>query len=282
MVPLISAHDLTSRLRQERPPVLLDIRWTLAGPGRQDYESGHLPGAVFVDLDRELAAPPGTGGRHPLPEPADLERALRRAGVDEDRAVVVYDAGNGMSAARAWWLLRWAGHEQVMVLDGGYAAWISEGLPVTTEQPEHRPGGFVVRPGHMPVVDAEEAASLAREGYLLDARAPERYRGEVEPMDPRAGHIPGALNAPFTEHVLPSGQWKSAAALAERFTRMGVNASTTVGAYCGSGVSACSVLLALEYAGVSTPENPAALYAGSWSHWSADPERPVATGEQAG
>ncbi|GAB3281001.1 sulfurtransferase [Parasphingorhabdus pacifica] len=272
-----------SLLGGDSPPALLDVRWTLFGPsGRHDYDVGHLPGAVFVDLDAELAAPPGRVGRHPLPDPDDLQGVWRRTGVDHDRTVVVYDGDNGSAAARAWWLLRWSGHPDVKVLDGGYAAWVREGLPTTTQVPAPREGNFRVRPGQMPVLDAEGAARLAREGVLLDARAPMRYRGESEPLDPRAGHIPGALNAPFAEHINPAGQWRPAAELAERFTRLGVDSRKRVGAYCGSGVTACSVLLALEYAGISTPEKPAALYAGSWSNWSNDPKRPVAEGSAPG
>ncbi|MDA3625425.1 sulfurtransferase [Saccharopolyspora sp. WRP15-2] len=283
MDPLISTDDLMAALAEQAPPTLLDVRWSLLGPpGRDAYEAGHLPGAVFVDLDAELASEPGPAGRHPLPEPGDFEAVLRRAGVDADRPVVVYDADNGSAAARAWWLLRWAGHREVAVLDGGYAAWTAEGRPTTTEQPQPAEGGFRVQPGSMPVVDADGAAQLAREGTLLDARAPERYRGDVEPMDPRAGHVPGALNAPFAAHVDDTGKWRSPEELAAHFTALGVGTGGAVGAYCGSGVTACSVLLALEHAGVTDPQHPAALYAGSWSNWSADPDRPAATGEEAG
>ncbi|QIZ36715.1 sulfurtransferase [Saccharopolyspora sp. ASAGF58] len=283
MHPLISTDDLMVELHRESPPTLLDIRWSLQGPpGRESYDAGHLPGAVFVDLDTELAAEPGPAGRHPLPDPGDLEAALRRAGVDGDRPVVVYDADNGSVAARAWWLLRWAGHESVAVLDGGYAAWGKEGRPTTTDVPHPTEGGFRVRPGSMPVVDADAAAQLAREGTLLDARAPERYRGDVEPVDPRAGHIPGARNAPFAAHMGDSGRWRSPEELAKHFADLGVDTEGPVGAYCGSGVTACSVLLALEHAGVSGPQRPAVLYAGSWSNWSVDPARPAATGSEAG
>ena len=256
------------------PPVLLDVRWRLGGPpGVEDYRRGHLPGAVFLDLDRDLAAVPGAGGRHPLPEPDRLRRALRAAGVRADHPVVAYDAADGSVAARAWWLLRWAGHQQVSVLDGGYAAWVAEGRPVSTDTPTPQPGDFEVVPGGMPVLDADQAAELAHTGVLLDARAPERYRGDVEPIDPRAGHIPGARNAPFAGHIGPDGRWKSAAELAARFTELGVRKDEPVGAYCGSGVTASSVVLALEVAGI--PD--AALYAGSWSHWCTDPDRPVET-----
>ncbi|WP_035280067.1 sulfurtransferase [Actinokineospora spheciospongiae] len=281
--PLVSAADLATSLVGPLPPVLLDVRWRLGGPpGREEYDAGHVPGAVFVDLDTELASPPGAGGRHPLPDPADLQRVLRAAGVGADRPVVVYDADNGSVAARAWWLLRWAGHVDVAVLDGGYAAWVAGGGAVSTAVPTPDPGDVVVRPGGMPVLDADGAAALAGTGVLLDARAPERYRGDVEPVDPRAGHVPGAVNAPFAGHVGPDGRWLAPEALAARFAGLGVVPGGQVGAYCGSGVTASSVVLALEVAGVTGPQAPAALYAGSWSAWSADPTRPAATGDEPG
>lgn len=277
--PLLSTADLATLLGEPCPPVLVDVRWRLGGPpGRQDYAAGHLPGAVYLDLDTDLAAEPGAGGRHPLPAPDDLERVLRSAGIRADRPVVAYDADNGSVAARAWWLLRWAGHDRVAVLDGGYAAWVAAGRPVTAEAPSPPPGDFRVQAGRMPVLTAGEAARLAAGGVLLDARAPERYRGEVEPLDPRAGHIPGARNAPFAAHTGPDGRWRTPAELADRFAALGVTTGTPVGAYCGSGVTAASVVLALEAAGVTAPDSPAALYAGSWSHWCTDPTRPVATG----
>ncbi|RAS63241.1 thiosulfate/3-mercaptopyruvate sulfurtransferase [Lentzea atacamensis] len=240
-----------------------------------------MPGAVYVDLDTELSAPPGVGGRHPLPDPEQLQAVLRRAGVRKDSQVVAYDAGDGSVAARVWWLLRWAGHSEVAVLDGGFAAWEAAGLPVTAEEPApltgEAAGDVVVRPGQMPVLDAEEAAALAREGVLLDARAAARYRGETEPVDPKAGHIPGALNAPMTGHVGADGRWLGAAELAERFAGLGASGDVAVGAYCGSGVTASSVVMALEVAGITSAEKPAALYAGSWSNWCAL-DREVATG----
>jgi thiosulfate/3-mercaptopyruvate sulfurtransferase len=222
-----------------------------------------------------------------LPAPADLEAVLRAAGVRAGGPVVVYDADNGSIAARVWWLLRWAGHDQVSVLDGGYAAWSSEGRSVTTEVPTPAPGDVAVRPGQMPVVDADGAAELARTGVLLDARAPERYRGDVEPIDPRAGHVPGARNAPFAAHTGEDGRWRTPGELAGHFAKIGVpekagvpeEGGSEVGAYCGSGVTATSVVLALEVAGITGPDAPATLYAGSWSNWSADPTRPVATGD---
>jgi thiosulfate/3-mercaptopyruvate sulfurtransferase len=263
------------------PPVVLDIRWRLGGPpGRADYEAGHLPGAVYVDLDTELAEPPGVGGRHPLPSAERLQDALRRAGVNAGSRVVAYDDGNGSVAARAWWLLRWAGFDpdRVAVLDGGYARWVAEGRPVSTEPTRPEPGDVVVRPGAMPVVDAAGAATLASTGVLLDARAAPRYRGEVEPVDPVAGHIPGARNAPVGELVDAEGRWPAPEALAGRLAALGVALDNQVGAYCGSGINAAALVLAAEHAGLRPPEQPVTLYAGSWSDWCADPTRPVATG----
>lgn len=281
----MSCTELAESLSGLEPPVLLDVRWRMGGPpGREDYARGHLPDAVYLDLDDDLAAEPGAGGRHPLPDPADLQRVLRAAGVRGGAPVVAYDADNGSIAARVWWLLRWVGHERVAVLDGGFAAWAAAGGPVTTTVPVPSPGDITVRPGGMPVVDADGAAELARTGVLLDARAPERYRGDVEPMDQRAGHVPGAVNAPFAGHTGEDGHWLPAARLAERFADIGVGVGdgAPVGAYCGSGVTATSVLLALEVAGVTSPLAPGTLYAGSWSQWSSDPDRPVATGSEPG
>lgn len=240
-----------------------------------------MPGAVYVDLDTELSAPPGIGGRHPLPDPERLQEVLRRAGVRAGGQVVAYDAADGSVAARVWWLLRWAGFGEVAVLDGGFAAWQAAGLPVTAEEPSPVVGNVVVKAGQMPVLDADGAAALAREGVLLDARAPQRYRGETEPVDPKAGHVPGALNAPSAGHVGADGRWLGAEELAERFAGLGVpggaGGEVAVGAYCGSGVTASSVVLALEVAGITSAERPAALYAGSWSNWCAL-DREVATG----
>jgi thiosulfate/3-mercaptopyruvate sulfurtransferase len=280
---LVSCAELAAASGGANAPVVLDVRWRLGGPpGREDYDRGHLPDAVYLDLDTELAGPPGAAGRHPLPDPQALQRALRAAGVRADRPVVVYDADNGSIAARAWWLLRWAGHGQVAVLDGGFAAWSGEGRPDGTAVPEPEAGDFTVRPGGMPVLDAAGAEGRARDGVLLDARAPGRYRGDVEPIDARAGHIPGAVNAPFAAHVGEDGRWRPPAGLAERFASLGVADGRPVGAYCGSGVTAASVVLALEVAGVTSAAAPADLYVGSWSEWSGDPDRPVATGAEPG
>lgn len=275
--PLIRVEDLAQLMAADAGrPVVLDVRWRLGGPPpAQLYASGHLPGAVAVDLDTDLAAPAGDRrrGRHPLPAAAALEAALRRWGVRADSTVVAYDDADGSSAARAWWLLRWAGLADVRVLDGGIAAWSAAGRPLTGEVPAPEPGDVVVRPGGMLTLDAAGAAALPAVGVLLDARAEGRYRGEVEPVDPVAGHIPGARSAPISGNVAADGRFLPAAALRERFAALGVMAGRPVGAYCGSGVTAAQEVLALEVAGI-----PAALYPGSWSEWVADPVRPVATG----
>jgi thiosulfate/3-mercaptopyruvate sulfurtransferase len=276
--PLIDVATLASELAGESALVLLDARWRLGGPpGVTSYLAGHLPGAVYVDLDRDLAGPPGAGGRHPLPAAAAFQAAMRRAGVSAGRPVVAYDDGDSIPAARAWWTLRYFGHQQVRVLDGGFSAWEAAGLPVTADEPVTAAGDFTVVPGGMPIVDAAGAAELARSGILLDVRTAERYRGETEPIDPVAGHIPGALSAPVTGSMTSGGRFRSPAELAERFAQLGVTAGHPAGAYCGSGVTAAHEVLALAAAGM-----PAALYVGSWSGWLADPGRPVATGPDPG
>ncbi|MEU0289574.1 sulfurtransferase [Streptomyces sp. NPDC006147] len=279
MNAIISASELEAALQTDRPPVLLDVRWQLSTAaangeppfdGRAAYAAGHLPGAVFVDLDRELASAPGPRGRHPLPDLAVFGAAMRRAGVSAGTPVVVCDGGIGWAAARAWWLLRWTGHPDVRVLDGGLPAWQG---PLETAVPEPAEGDFVPEPGDTGVLDADGAADLARTGVLLDARAGERYRGEVEPIDPVGGHIPGALSAPTSDNVGADGRFRPADELRARFGELGVTPGAPVGVYCGSGVSAAHEVLALAVAGI-----PAALYVGSWSEWSSDSDRPVAVG----
>ena len=284
--PLISATSLARQLAGGQPPVLLDVRWRLGGPpGIETYQAGHLPGAAYVDLDRDLAGPPGAGGRHPLPAPARFQAAMRRAGVRSARPVVAYDDADATVAARLWWSLCYFGHDQVQVLDGGYRGWAEAGLPVLSGGAvlaggaEPAGGDFTAVAGQMPVLDAAGAAAIARSGFLLDARAAERYRGETEPVDPVAGHIPGALSVPTAGNVTAQGRFLPRDELTRRFAALGITAGQdgTVGAYCGSGVTAAHEVLALELAGI-----PAALYVGSWSGWVTDPGRPVATGADPG
>jgi len=291
MEPLVDVATLARSLAAGPAPVLLDVRWQLGGPpGIGAYRAGHLPGAVFVDLDRDLSGAPGPGGRHPLPGAEAFQLAMRRAGVSDGRDVVLYDEADATAAARGWWLLRYFGHTRVTVADGGYRAWVAAGQPVATgEQSAPRPGDFTARPGGMPLLDAGGAAGLARRGVLLDARAGERYRGETEPVDPVAGHIPGAVSAPTTGNLRGDGRFLPAADLRARFGALGAAAlagpgddggagtAAGVGCYCGSGVTAAHEVLALAVAG-----QRAALYAGSWSHWITDPARPVATGPDPG
>lgn len=266
---IVDAVALNEALAGTDPPVLLDVRWALGQTdGHDRYLDGHLPGAVFVDLETELAAPASPQeGRHPLPDLAAFEAAARRWGVAADRPVVAYDAVGGTSAARAWWLLRWAGVRDVRLLDGGLAAWTAAGLPLDAGSVTPEPGDVVLVPGALPTIDADQAA--AWDGSLLDARAAERYAGDVEPVDPRAGHIPGALSVPTAGNLGPDGTFLSDAALRERFASV----EGPVAVYCGSGVTAAHEVAALASIGVET-----ALYPGSWSQWSNDPSRPVATG----
>ena len=257
----------------------LDVRWRLgATDGHEQYLAGHVPGAAYVDLPTDLVDPVGDGtrGRHPLPDPERFEEAMRRCGVRGDRTVVVYDDVSGTSAARGWWLLVHHGHPDVRVLDGGWSAYVAAGGPVATGPETPRPGDFVAGPGALPVVDADAAAGVGRRGVLVDARAPERYRGDTEPVDPVAGHIPGAVNVP-TAVNLREGRFAPPEELATTYRAVGVapGSGAEVAVYCGSGVTAAHDVLALRLIGV-----PAALYPGSWSEWVSDAGRPVATGDQ--
>lgn len=260
------------------PPdaTVLDVRWELGWPpgaGHERYLEGHIPGAAFVDLETDLAGPPGDGGRHPLPAADVFGDAMRAAGVSGDRPVVAYDGGNLMAAARAWWLLRYFGHSRVFVLDGGFGGWLAAGHAIERGAVAVEAGDFVPRPGGMPLLDADGAARVVGSGVLLDARAAERYRAESEPVDPVAGHIPGAVNVPGTELLRLEGGLLGVEGLRERFAAAGVRDGVEVGAYCGSGVTAALEVLALSVAGFD-----AALYVGSWSDWIRDPDRPVARG----
>jgi len=273
MDELITAGDLASRLGEVS---VLDVRYSRVGSsGREAFKQGHIPGAAFVDLDADLAAPPAAG-RHPLPDPEHFAAAMRRCGVSPDRPVVVLDDAGNTFAARCWWLLRHHGHDQVLLLDGGWAAWLGSAGPVETGEAAVPAGDFRATPGRLPVLDAAGAARVAREGILVDARAPERYRGEVEPLDPVAGHIPGAVNVPTSDN-LDGAAFRPAAQLRARYALAGVTGDTEVGVYCGSGVTAAHDVFALQLLGIR-----AALYVGSWSEWVSDPSRPVALGERAG
>ncbi|HTU31194.1 MAG TPA: sulfurtransferase [Solirubrobacteraceae bacterium] len=284
--PLIGVAELDTALSGADPahrPAVLDVRWDLArGPRPDLYEAAHIPGAVFVDLDTALAAPAGDGrrGRHPLPDSDTFVGAMREAGVDSGRAVVLYDDAGGTVAARAWWLLRDHGHDDVAVLDGGMPAWVGAGLATETG-PRVAPaaGDFSGTPGSMATLDADQAAALAGDpgAVLLDARQSERYRGDSEPVDPRAGHIPGARHRSTRDNVDAGGAFLDPATLAQTFASLGATPQARVGVYCGSGVTAAHEILALELAGVA-----AELYPGSWSEWCSDPERPIQTGDHTG
>jgi len=272
---LIDAAALHDLLASPVPPRVLDVRWRLDRPdGRDDHAAGHVPGAVYVDLEHELAEhPPRPGqGRHPLPSREALQAAARRWGLRDGEAVVAYDAVGGLSAARAWWLLRDAGVADVRVLDGGWQAW-QEAFAAETGEVRPEPGDVVLDRGRLPVVDLD-AVAAGRAGLLLDARAPARFRGEVEPVDPRAGHVPGAVNAPAQESLGPDGRFRPVDELRARATALGAVPGVPVTASCGSGVTATHLVLALAEAGVD-----AALWPGSWSQWSSRPELPVATGD---
>jgi thiosulfate/3-mercaptopyruvate sulfurtransferase len=274
--PLVTVGQLEHRRAQTPPAAVLDVRYDVAaGPRRDAYEAGHIPGAVFIDMDRDLAGPAGSGGRHPLPGPDRFASAMRAAGVSGDVPVIVYDDAAGVMAARAWWLLRYFGHPDVALLDGGLSAWTAAGNGTATG-PGYAvvSGDFIARPGGMPTIDAGGAAALATDGILLDARTPERFRGETEPVDPVAGHIPGARNRSTRDNVDGAGRFQDPSALRAAFALVGARGGgPPVGAYCGSGVTAAHQVLALELAGI-----PAALYPGSWSEWIQEPSRPVATG----
>ena len=277
--PLVDAPTLRRLLAGPAPgPVDLDVRWRLGGPhGSLDYAAGHVPGAAYVDLDTDLAGAPGAAGRHPLPGRERLQAAMRKVGVDDDRPAVVYDDWGSRAAARAWWLLRHHGHRDVRVLDGGWAAWKAAGGAVestdTAERPEHT-GTFTARPpGPGETVSSADLPALVAGGVLLDARAPERYRGEHEPVDPVAGHVPGAVNLPTGAVLDDRGAFRSPAQLRAVLDGLGAGTDVDVVATCGSGVTACHLVLALEVAG-----RRAALHPDGWSGWVTDPARPVATG----
>ena len=276
MSPLITAAELLADLASDAPPLVLDVRWSLAATDpRGEHEAGHIPGSRFVDMESELS---GHGlpdaGRHPLPDPDVFAATATGWGVGPDTAVVAYDDTSGLSAARLWWLLRWIGHPAVRVLDGGWAAWCAAGGDVERgpdEEAVPASSPLVARLDSLPTTSADEI--LAGDvGLLVDARAGERFRGEVEPIDPVAGHIPGAASVPTAGNLAADGTFLDPAALRQRFTDAGVVPGRPVVAYCGSGVTAAHELLALEIAGLGAETS---LYAPSWSGWVSDPTRPI-------
>jgi thiosulfate/3-mercaptopyruvate sulfurtransferase len=275
---LISVDELAQLIRTGAAPVLLDVRWVVgSGSDEQAYRAGHLPDAVFVDLDRDLADPPGLGGRHPLPAADRLQAVWRRSGISDGRAVVVYDGGDGSGAVRAWWLARWSGLPDVRVLDGGLTAWQAAGEVLHLGEVHPEPGAVTVASGGMPTVDADlaQALALGADTVLLDARAAVRYRGEVEPLDTKAGHIPGATNLPFADLYTLDGRLRPADELRSAFEAAGVRPGMTAAASCGSGITAGHLVLAGRVAGLDL-----ALYPGSFSQWCAL-DRPVVAGPAA-
>ena len=278
MPTLLTAEELAA-LRDMTPRVaVLDVRWRLDRPdGHSDYLGGHIPGAVWVDLDRELASHGAPEeGRHPLPSLETLQTAARRWGLDDGDTVVVYDDADSLAAARAWWLLRGSGVADVRVLDGGLSAWTDAGLGLETADVVPVPGAITLTAMTTGVLSTSAAAQWATTGVLLDARAPERYRGEVEPLDPVAGHIPGALNLPAAA-VVDSGRFRDLDALRRAFAAVGATPDVPVAAYCGSGITAAHTALAGSLAGIEV-----SVYPGSWSAWSNTPCLPVATGSEPG
>jgi thiosulfate/3-mercaptopyruvate sulfurtransferase len=275
MQTLVDVAWLKERLGSGRRTVLLDVRWALGDPhGREHYLREHLPGAVFADLASELAGPADPArGRHPLPSLEQFQTSARAWGVRNGDTVVAYDDSGNMAAARLWWMLRNAGLTDVYLLDGGLAAWRAAGYGTESGERQTEPGDVVLSDGALPVIDAGRAASWARQGVLLDARAGERFRGEIEPVDPRAGHIPGAVSAPTTSNLDDDGRFLPPEQLRARFTGLGVRPGAPTAVYCGSGVTAAHEIAALTIAGF-----PAALYPGSFSEWSNNPSNEVVTG----
>jgi thiosulfate/3-mercaptopyruvate sulfurtransferase len=276
LTTLVSTDELSAHLDQWR---VFDCRHDLAKPslGEQQYRQGHIPGAVFAHLDRDLSAPrDGRNGRHPLPYPGAFIAWLGQQGLEPHQQVVCYDGGGGTYAARLWWMLRWVGHDAVAVLDGGLAKWLAERRPVTTIVPQVAHTTYPVGLRSESTVGISFVEQHRRDVLLLDARSPERFRGEKEPIDKVAGHIPGARNRFSNDNLAAEGTFKAPAELKKEFEAvLGDRAPSEVVSYCGSGVAACHNLLAMELAGLHGGK----LYAGSWSDWISDPKRPIAKNE---
>jgi thiosulfate/3-mercaptopyruvate sulfurtransferase len=278
--PLISVDELAARI--DEPAVrVVDVRWVLGKPGagRAAYDAGHIPGALFLDLDTDLADPAGLGapGRHPLPDPGLFARRLGERGIGTDDLVVGYDDVGGWVAARLWWMLDDLGHDRVRVLDGGYPAWLAAGLPSTTAVTERPPTTLELAPRWSRVIERDDLRDRLGSVVLLDARAAARYRGDVEPVDPVAGHVPTARSAPTDGNLDADLRFRTPAELATRFADLGADGSREVVTSCGSGTAACHHALAMRIAGVPDPT----LYAGSYSDWSRS-GYPVVTGDEPG
>ena len=278
---LISTDELARQL-SDPALVLVDCRHNLSDvdAGQRAYGASHLPGARFMHMDRDLSGErTGSNGRHPLPDVAALSGSLSRAGIDASKQVVAYDQNNGMWASRLWWLLHWLGHDAAAVLDGGIDKWIAEGRPTTADPPSVRPARFVAMTPQRVVSSADILRHLSGHSSnpltIIDARAPERFRGDIEPLDPVAGHIPGAINRPYGANLTPQQTFKPAELLRAEFeAQLGGAPLSSVVHQCGSGVTACHNVLAMAVAGLPGSR----LYPGSWSEWVADPTRPVARG----
>ncbi|MFB7249410.1 sulfurtransferase [Microbacterium sp. NPDC056234] len=278
MSHFVSAAELSDLIVREPRLRVLDVRWRLGGPdGHPEYLEGHIPGAVYVDLETELSRHGRPDeGRHPLPDTETVQEAARRWGIDDGDPVVVYDDYRGLAAARAWWILRQGGVD-VRVLDGGWPAWRSSGMVVESGAVARQPGAATLTDIGGGSLTIDEVAVFPASGVLLDVRAAERYRGETEPYDPVAGHIPGAVNLPTAAHLEADGTARGAVEIRANLAAVGVTDETPIAAYCGSGITAAHTALMLAEAGID-----AKIFHGSWSQWSNTPGRPVATGPQPG
>ncbi len=282
-IPLLVSTDWLAAHLNDANLRVADVRWYLFDKdmtGRDEYLRGHIPGAVFLDIDADLSSPRGQGpGRHPLPRADAFAETMARAGIGADTHVIAYDDRGGATAARLWWLLRYFGHADVSLLDGGIVRWIAEGRPLETQVLQARRASFVARPPPARVVDrtAADARRQAPRALVLDGRASERYEGKLEPIDPRAGHVPGAKSAPLAGNLVAADDPRllDPAALRARYDALGADKAECVVAYCGSGVNACQAIFAMQLAGID-----AWLYEGSWSDWSSDPNAPLAVGTE--
>ena len=272
--PLVDVIWLSEHL-EHAPLRVVDCRWYLADPegGRKAYAAGHIPGAIFASLDDDMSAQEGAG-RHPLPTRGEFAATIGGLGISNRSVVVAYDDGGGSIAGRFWWMMRWVGHNNVAVLDGGIRAWEAAERPISALLPTHEPTSYELGEDTMPTIEREALRTRLGAVNLMDARAPARYRGEVEPIDPVPGHIPSALNAPHGDNLDTDGTLLDAEALRDKYTGLGATEGAETIVYCGSGVTACLNILAMEVAGLPT----ATLYPGSWSDWSGDPETPKVSG----